>query len=119
VKRQGSGGQVEAGQTLTVRYTGRFLDGRPFASSADAGRPVPGTIGAAFDYVAGKTRLTPGLDESLLAMRKGERRIVIAQGQNGYGRSGYTAPEKPGTKRFVISHNTTLVYDVEVVEVKR
>jgi peptidylprolyl isomerase len=119
VSRNGRGGPAEPGQTMTVRYTGRFLGGPPFASSSDAGRPISGTVAQPFDYVAGKTRITPGLDEALLAMRTGERRTVIVQGQNGYGRSGYTAPDKPGTKRFVIAPNTTLVYDVELLEMKR
>jgi Xaa-Pro dipeptidase len=119
VKKQGSGPPAQPGNALTVRYTGHFLDGRPFASSPDAGRPIPGGAAEAFEYIPGKARLTPGVDEALLSMRKGERRTLIVQGQNGYGRSGYTAPERTGTKRFVISPNTTLVYDVEVLEIKR
>jgi cyclophilin family peptidyl-prolyl cis-trans isomerase len=119
VTRRGSGSPAEPGQTMTVRYTGRLLDGRPFASSAEEGRPVPGTFAQAFDYVVGKTLVTPGFDEALPAMRKGERRTVVVQGQNGYGRSGFTAREKPGERRFVISPNTTLVYDVEVVDIRR
>ena len=52
-------------------------------------------------------------------MRAGERRTIIAQGQAGYGRSGYTSPQKPGEKRFVISPNTTLVYQIEVTTIAR
>jgi len=115
----GSGPQPAAGQTVVARYTGRFLDGRPFASSADEGRPVPGQLAQPFEFVVGKTRLNPGLDEALAEMRKGERRRLILQGQAGYGRSGYTSPQKPGEKRFVISPNTTLVYEVEVLEIRR
>jgi FKBP-type peptidyl-prolyl cis-trans isomerase len=44
---------------------------------------------------------------------------VIVQGPLGYGTSGFYAKEKPGEKRFVISPNTTLVYEVEVVEMGR
>jgi len=119
VKKQGRGSPAAAGQTVKARYSGRFLDGRPFASSLDAGRPVPGTLAEAFEYVVGKARLNPGVDEAIASMRAGERRTLVLQGQNAYGRSGYTAPEKPGMKRFVISPNTTLVYDIEVLEIKR
>jgi peptidylprolyl isomerase len=115
----GSGPQPAAGQTVVARYTGRFLDGRPFASSAEEGRPLPGQLAQPFEFVVGKTRLNPGLDEALAEMRKGERRRLILQGAAGYGRSGYTSPQKPGEKRFVISPNTTLVYEVEVLEIRR
>jgi len=118
VRRRGTGSAAKPGQTLTVRYTGRFLDGRRFASSADEGRPVPGTVAQPFDYVAGRTRITPGLDEALLAMRRGEKRTVVVQGSLAYGNSGFYSREKPGEKRFVIAPQTTLVYEVEVVGVR-
>jgi FKBP-type peptidyl-prolyl cis-trans isomerase len=89
------------------------------ASSEEEGRPVPGTAAKPFAYVVGTSRINPALDEALAAMRAGETRTIIASGQAGYGRSGYTSPQKPGEKRFVISPNTTLVYDVEVLEIKR
>jgi Xaa-Pro dipeptidase len=115
VRKRGQGTPFPAGKTVVVRYTGRLLDGRPIASSADEGRPIPGTAAQPFDYVIGKTRINPALDEAIADMRAGERRTLIAQGQAGYGRSGFTAKEKPGEKRFVISPNTTLVYEVEIV----
>lgn len=116
LRRAGRGEPPATGETVKVRYTGKLLDGRPIASSADEGRPVPGVTAETFDYVIGKTRINPALDEAIAEMRKGERRTVIAQGQMGYGRSGFTAKEKPGEKRFVISPNTTLVYEVEVIK---
>jgi FKBP-type peptidyl-prolyl cis-trans isomerase len=120
VTREGQGEPAAAGQTLTARYTAHgILDGRPVASAADEGRPVPGTAAQTFTYVVGTSRINPGLDEALAAMRAGERRTVIATGQAGYGRSGYTSPQKPGEKRFVIPPNTTLVYEIEVLDIRR
>jgi cyclophilin family peptidyl-prolyl cis-trans isomerase len=119
VRRKGSGVPAGAGGVLRVRYTARQLDGRQMASSADEGRPVPGTAAEPFDYVVGKTRITPALDEALLEMRPGERRTIIAQGAQAYGRSGFYSREKPGEKRFVIAPFTTLVYDVEVLALTR
>jgi Xaa-Pro dipeptidase len=119
VTREGQGAPAASGQALTVRYVGQFLDGRPLASSADEGRPLPGSAAQPFEYVVGRSRINPGLDEALAAMRAGERRTVIVSGQVGYGRSGYTSPQKPGEKRFVISPNTTLVYEIEVLDIKR
>ena len=57
--------------------------------------------------------------DALAAMRAGEKRTIVASGQAGYGRSGYTSPQKPGEKRFVIAPNTTVVYEIEVLDIKR
>jgi len=119
VRRKGSGDPAKTGQVLTVRYTGRLLDGRPFASSAEEGRPAPGTVATPFDYEAGRTRINPGVDEALIEMRSGEKRTVIVQGAAGYGTGGYTSREKPGEKRFVIPPNTTLVYEIELIAIRR
>ncbi|RPJ85542.1 MAG: hypothetical protein EHM13_00690, partial [Acidobacteria bacterium] len=118
VRRSGKGLAAKPGQTVTARYTGRFLDGRPFASSADEGRPVPGTAAADFEYVIGKTRITAAVDEALLEMRTGERRTIIAQGVQAYGNSGFYSREKPGEKRFVIAPGTTLVYEMEIIAIR-
>jgi cyclophilin family peptidyl-prolyl cis-trans isomerase/Xaa-Pro aminopeptidase len=119
VTRKGSGLPAKPGDVLRVRYTARQLDGRQMASSADEGRPVPGTAAETFDYVVGKARVTPALDEALLEMKPTERRTIIAQGTLAYGRSGFYSREKPGEKRFVIAPGTTLVYEVEVLALAR
>ncbi len=116
VQHEGSGDVTAAGDKLKVIYTGHYLDGRSFSSSSDEGKPIPGSAAQPFDYEVGKSKTTPALDEALSFMRKGERRIVIAQGPLAYGTAGFYAAEKPGEKRFVISPNTTLVYEVEVLE---
>jgi FKBP-type peptidyl-prolyl cis-trans isomerase len=48
-------------------------------------------------------------------MQPGERRTVIVPASLGYGRAGLYPPETPGKRRFVISPNALLVYDVEVL----
>ncbi len=119
VTKEGSGPAAQPGQTLTVSYTGHdLLDNRPFASSADEGRPAPGTTAQPFEFVLGKTRLTPALDEALAEMHAGERRTIIAQGSQAYGNSGFYSREKPGEKRFVIAPQTALVYEVEVAAIR-
>jgi len=110
---------VQPGRTLEVICAGHVLQGRLFCSSADGGKPVPGTAAQGFRFLAGTTHITPGLDEALLAMRPGERRTVILKGSQGYGASGFFSKEKPGEKRFVIRAHSTLVYDVEVVSIER
>lgn len=117
--RPGTGEKPAAGATVKVSYSGQFLDGRRFASSADAGRPVPGAAPEAFEFVVGTSRITPGFDETLADMRPGERRLVIVPAARAYGTSGFYAKEKPGDKRFVISPGTTLVYDIEVLAIPK
>ena len=119
VEKQGSGAAAAPGDTLRVRYTGRMLDDRPFASTADEGRPAPTTVPEEFDYIVGRTRVTPALDEALASMAAGERRTVIAQAARAYGRNGFYSKEKPGEKRFVIAPDTTLMYEVEVVAIRK
>ena len=63
--------------------------------------------------------MTPALDEALLEMSRTSGGRSSLEGQQAYGRSGFYSREKPGEKRFVISPNTTLVYDVEVLSVAR
>jgi len=48
-------------------------------------------------------------------MTPGERRVVVVPAALGYGRAGMYGPEFKGTRRFVISPNAMLVYDVEVL----
>ncbi len=120
VQRPGAGEPAQPGQKIRAVYTGRqLLDSRPICSSPVEGRPLPGTTGQPFEFVAGTTRINPGLEEALLAMREGEKRTVIVQGPLGYGTSGYFAKEKPGEKRFVILPNTSLVYEVDVLSIVR
>ena len=50
-------------------------------------------------------------------MRKGERRLLIVPAGQGYKTSGFYAIQRPGEKRFVISPNTLLVYEIEVLDI--
>ena len=51
-------------------------------------------------------------------MKKGEKRLVIVRPEMGYTANGFYARQRPGEKRFVISPNTLLVYEVEILDIK-
>ena len=69
-----------------------------------------------FNFELGKDHVTPGFDEAVAQMKKGEKRVVIVPAELGYGDSGYYAPEKPGQPRFVIPPRTMLVYEIELID---
>jgi cyclophilin family peptidyl-prolyl cis-trans isomerase len=105
-----------------VRYMGHLLDysGPPldvstFASDS-SGTPGLNDPPRAFAFVPGTTKINPGLDSAIVHMAPGERRVVIVPAPLGYARRGFYGPEIPGKRRFVISPNTLLVYEVEVLQ---
>jgi peptidylprolyl isomerase len=117
IVREGKEDKPGIGSKLKVIYTGQFLDGRTFSSSADQGKPASIKDAKQFEFEVGKSRVNPGLDAALMDMRKGEKRIVILPAHLAYGTGGFYARERKGEKRFVISPNTTLVYEVELVDI--
>jgi cyclophilin family peptidyl-prolyl cis-trans isomerase len=111
-----------------VSYSGRALhyagdvigrEGPPLEviafGSTESGVPGFTDPPRVFTVEAGKTKINPGLDGAIAAMAPGERRVVIVPAALAYGRAGMYSPEIAGTRRFVISPHTMLVYDVEVL----
>ena len=41
--------------------------------------------------------------------------MIVVPAAAGYGRAGHYAPEVPGRRRFVVSPNAMLVYEVEAL----
>ena len=96
----GTGAQPQAGQTVTVNYTGWLNDGTKFDSSLDRNQP--------FGFVLGKGQVIKGWDEGLATMKVGgKRRLVIPPGL-GYGAQA----------NGKIPANSQLTFDVELVDVK-
>jgi len=106
---------------IAVRYMAHMIGWQRAAlretmfGSGEDGVPGFNEPPLAFAYEPGVTTLNPGLDAVIAEMRPGERRVVLVPAALAYGRSGLYTPERPGEPRFVISPNTMLVYDVEVV----
>ncbi len=100
--QEGSGASPQTGQTVYVQYTGTLENGKKFDSSYDhGGQPVPFPIGVG--------RVIKGWDEGLMTMKVGGKRRLIVPPKLGYGPMG-KPPDIPG--------NSTLIFDVELVDVK-
>lgn len=61
------------------------------------------------------TKVNPGFDNAVRSMKPGERRTVVVPSAMAYGRAGLYAPEVAGKRRFVVSPNAMLVYEVEAL----
>jgi peptidylprolyl isomerase len=111
ILQPGRGERAKPEARLELSYTGQTLTGTQFCSSAD-GIPQPGNQAQPFVYEPGKTRVIPALEEALRDMRPGEKRLLIVPAAQAYDTSGFYARQREGEKRFVISPNTTLVYEL-------
>jgi cyclophilin family peptidyl-prolyl cis-trans isomerase len=117
VLKQGRGPLPLTGSTLKVVYTGTApLAGKAFVSTADEGKPYWGEIPEPFEFVAGTTHINPAVDAAIAQMKKGEKRHLLVPSEQGYKISGFYAKQRPGEKRFVISPNTLLVYEIEALD---
>lgn len=96
----GEGASPVEGSVVVVEYTGWLEDGTSFDSSYK--RPKP------FSFAIAKGQVIPGWDEGVMGMKVGGKRQLKIPGKLGYGARG--------TPR--IPPNSTLIFDVELLEVK-
>jgi len=106
--KQGTGTEAQAGKTAVVHYTGWLYDpaqpggkGAKFDSSVDRKQP--------FDFPLGGGRVIRGWDEGVVGMKVGGQRTLIIPPDMGYGARGAGG---------VIPPNATLIFDVELLDVK-
>jgi FKBP-type peptidyl-prolyl cis-trans isomerase FkpA len=107
-RKQGTGAEAVAGKAVVVHYTGWLYDpaapdghGAKFDSSVD--RNVP------FGFFLGSGKVIKGWDEGVVGMKVGGKRTLIIPASKAYGERGAGG---------VIPPNATLVFDVELLEVK-
>jgi FKBP-type peptidyl-prolyl cis-trans isomerase FkpA len=97
----GTGREAAAGALVSVHYTGWLTNGTKFDSSVDRREP--------FSFPLGGGKVIRGWDEGVAGMKVGGKRKLIIPPQLGYGSRGAGG---------VIPPNATLVFDVELLEIK-
>jgi peptidylprolyl isomerase len=104
IEKEGSGAKPAAGQTLAVNYKLSLLSGAVVDASAPRGAPV--------GFTAGAGDVIPGWEESVMDMRKGEKRIAIIPSELGYGDNAISNPQ---TGQALIPGGSYLVFELELV----
>lgn len=117
ILEEGEGETPSEGDKIQVLYSGSTLEGKKFVSTQEHGRPEYGSEPEIFTFEIGKSSINPGFDEAMTEMKKGEKRILILPAALSYSVQGYYGPEKEGEQRFFLSPNTTLIYEVAIIEI--
>jgi FKBP-type peptidyl-prolyl cis-trans isomerase len=101
----GTGASPKPGQICVMHYTGWLYEngqkGKKFDSSLDRNEP--------FEFPIGQHRVIAGWDEGVATMKVGGKRTLIIPPALGYGARGAGG---------VIPPNATLMFDVELLNVK-
>jgi len=100
ILKEGEGKTAKDGDTITVHYTGSFIDGTKFDSSLDRNQPL--------SIVLGNGQLIPGWVEMLRLMKKGEKVKAWIPSNLGYGEYGNRA----------IPGNSMLTFEMELLDIK-
>ncbi len=100
ITKAGDGAVAKEGSNVLVHYVGTLEDGTQFDSSRDRGTPFPFTVGGG--------QVIKGWDIGVAGMKVGETRVLTIPPALGYGESGIGP----------IPANATLIFEVELVEIK-
>lgn len=101
VLQNGDGKQATKGAMVSVHYKGQLLDGTVFDSSYKRKQPI--------DFAVGVGQVIAGWDEGIQLLKVGDKARLVIPSNLAYGAQGAGG---------VIPPNATLIFDVELMNVK-
>lgn len=99
--QKGTGKKAEPGKTVSVHYKGMLTDGTEFDSSYKRKEPI--------EFPLGRGNVIAGWDEGIALLKVGDKARFVIPSNLAYGSQGAGG---------VIAPNSTLVFDVELMDVK-
>lgn len=105
ISKKGAGENAKKGQTVSMNYLGKFLDGKKFDGNIDEN--YNSTRGP-LTFTLGVGQVVAGWDEGIQLLNPGTRATLYLPSGIGYGPGG----------RGPIPANTVMVFDVELLSVK-
>jgi FKBP-type peptidyl-prolyl cis-trans isomerase FkpA len=99
---KGTGRTLVKFDTVFVRYTGKFLDGRVFDTNVGSTSPM--------EIIVGTPGIIAGFNEGLTYMAQGGKSLFLVPSSLGYGSTG--------NYYGGISGYTPLLFEVQIVDVK-
>lgn len=116
ITKEGKGEMPTPGQTVSVDYSGYMLDGTLFDTSNEAVAKANGLYNEARPYVPytltaglGNGGVIRGWEEAIMLMKKGTKMRVWIPSTLAYG---------PQRRSDIITENSILVFDLELVDIK-
>jgi FKBP-type peptidyl-prolyl cis-trans isomerase len=104
INKPGKGAVIKSGQTASVYYTGKLLDGTVFDTNTDTTFHHTDP----FKFEVGKGRVISGWDQGVTLLNKGAKATLYLPSRLGYGSRGQ------GKK---IPPNSILIFDVELLDI--
>ncbi|QRM87755.1 peptidylprolyl isomerase [Lacinutrix sp. WUR7] len=101
ILQEGSGAKAEKGKTVSVHYKGQLADGTEFDSSYKRKEPI--------EFPLGVGQVISGWDEGIQLLKVGDKARFVIPSHLGYGSAGAGG---------VIPPDATLIFDVELMDVK-
>lgn len=96
---------AKTGDTVAMNYTGRLVNGTVFDSNVD---PKFNHV-QPFVFTLGAGQVIAGWDKGIVGMKVGEKKTLTIPPADGYGAAGQ-GPIPP---------NSTLIFDVELLAIKK
>lgn len=103
VLNAGQGAKAQQGDTVVVHYEGRFMNGKFFDSTKKRKEP--------FSFILGQEwQVIEGMEQAIRQMCEGEKALFILPSGTAFGQTG--------SSTGIIPPYTSLIYEVELLDIK-